>query len=553
MVEGPDGGSVAKRRSVWRVLLASFCFALSLGVVQAQPAQALVLPWPTIGAVLTEVGEAAEIVAVGGTAVTVGTAGAAVAAVAVAGVMAYQSRDIWLPWVNQLLIEAGVKDQGGNCGNPSCRPDWVKVVGGSIDTYVVHATVDITPCYPGGCIDVMVYENGGCKDGSGWNWGSGYVRQAVVTFDSPQLCVGHGGVSYANVQGAIGAGRSDWFTITPGSSWTAANNQTTTTVQCKNALTAAVQTITATTTGEDGHWLMPSCEARLGDAWHPADVQVAIGPQGGTSTVVAHVVEHSLDRYHDCFDPSTGAMICRVRVWVDGAPCQIGDAHCLDWQQYLADNPGTVQCKFGSYVIAIKNCDALAHAYDTKTQTRTVSTTNPDGSPKVPTQDAPPPAPDMTKGTTPTPGTTDPNASEGSCMGAAWTWNPVDWVYVPIKCGLKWAFVPSSATMTATSTAIQTDWNNSSPGQWLNAFKALAPTNSGGSSCSGLHVNLNLGGGLDEGMDFFSTCSEPWTTIAAGARLLGTAFLVYFGGLACVRALGSGLGWNPGIGGGGTD
>jgi hypothetical protein len=46
----------------------------------------------------------------------------------------------------------------------------------------------------------------------------------------------------------------------------------------------------------------------------------------------------------------------------------------------------------------------------------------------------------------------DPDDATGnSCMGAAWSWNPVNWVYVPIKCALIWAFVPSPETWSALS------------------------------------------------------------------------------------------------------
>jgi hypothetical protein len=34
-------------------------------------------------------------------------------------------------------------------------------------------------------------------------------------------------------------------------------------------------------------------------------------------------------------------------------------------------------------------------------------------------------------------------------MGGFWSWNPIDWVYVPVKCALLWAFVPSAETQAA--------------------------------------------------------------------------------------------------------
>lgn len=44
-----------------------------------------------------------------------------------------------------------------------------------------------------------------------------------------------------------------------------------------------------------------------------------------------------------------------------------------------------------------------------------------------------PPAPD------PVP---DPENPNQNCLKDAWSWNPIDWVFVPVKCALTWAFQP---------------------------------------------------------------------------------------------------------------
>lgn len=62
-----------------------------------------------------------------------------------------------------------------------------------------------------------------------------------------------------------------------------------------------------------------------------------------------------------------------------------------------------------------------------------------------------------TGGTNTAPAGTPSGAADGgpSCFGDAWSWNPLSWVFIPVKCVLIWAFVPDPGVVPAT---LQSTW-----------------------------------------------------------------------------------------------
>jgi hypothetical protein len=117
--------------------------------------------------------------------------------------------------------------------------------------------------------------------------------------------------------------------------------------------------------------------------------------------------------------------------------------------QAVPTNPDTnTRCVFGSQVVGAGNCTAPKTA-TTGTTSTTDTTTN--GGTTTTT----------TTGTNP--GTGDP--ASDNCIGGAWSLNPVDWVFVPVKCALKWAFVPDSASLRAKLQSAMTALSASAPGQ----------------------------------------------------------------------------------------
>lgn len=120
--------------------------------------------------------------------------------------------------------------------------------------------------------------------------------------------------------------------------------------------------------------------------------------------------------------------------------CNDGQIDCSAWTDPAPVDTSQWQCVWGAAVVALANCDPF-------------------------TGDFTPPAPQDTGTGTPTEGV-NPDPGDGSnCLSAAWSWNPVDWVYVPVKCALSWAFDPGSDYLSQKTAQLQTAWDSSVFGQ----------------------------------------------------------------------------------------
>ena len=138
---------------------------------------------------------------------------------------------------------------------------------------------------------------------------------------------------------------------------------------------------------------------------------------------------------------------------------------------------------------------------------------------------------------------TDPDGADG---------DPASWVLRPVKCALKWAFVPRQAALDVTTGSLRSSWAASPPGTWSNALTTLGhqiAAQDGSGGCQGPLLDLTaLHGPQAYPM---SSCSGPMHTVAAICHLGLTVFLSIFGALAILRVLGAGVGWSPSVGGGG--
>lgn len=111
-------------------------------------------------------------------------------------------------------------------------------------------------------------------------------------------------------------------------------------------------------------------------------------------------------------------------------------------------------------------------------------------------------------------------------------------------------FVPSESFMDGQVSELDGAWDDTSVAKWKDAFTGQAFTGSA-SGCGGLPVAWSMGG-QNFNFTLLAACTGAMVNVAAVIKLILTAGLVIFGGLTCLRALGSGFGWNPGVGRGET-
>ena len=109
-------------------------------------------------------------------------------------------------------------------------------------------------------------------------------------------------------------------------------------------------------------------------------------------------------------------------------------------------------------------------------------------------------------------------------------------------------FVPSASSTQDDINSLNSAWSNTSIGKWKDAFTNQS-FNLDASGCDGLPVNVDFGHGLAIDQHIGSSCSGPMAGVAPIVKIALSAGLVIFGAMGCLRALGSGFGWNPGGGG----
>jgi hypothetical protein len=262
--------------------------------------------------------------------------------------------------------------------------------------------------------------------------------------------------------------------------------------------------------------------------------------------------------YKSCYPGGSDAP-CVMSLWKvlpDGTlkDCNTGTIDCTDFSKTTSTTQ-TYRCLWGIHSMPISDCSGLEQWAKTTTQTQPTTSTsaqptttttttvqalpttgqNIDPKTGLPRVDTTGPAPDGT------------DSTSSNCMGGAWSWNPVNWVLIPVKCALQWAFVPQVSSMQSLSTRVTTAVGASAPGQWVGAVDGLrSGLNVSEAGCRGPFIPfVKLEGG---GFYPLDACSGVMAQIAGITKTVLTVVISLFGGLACLRALGSGLGWSPGVG-----
>lgn len=538
-----------------RSLLLSFVVSvLSLAVVFANPetAAAYTVPTPVVlGEELAANPEAALGCLEGG------AVGAAVCAVGV-GAFLYATHDTWMPVVSGLLNKA-FGGATGTAGYPSgCLVGVVPQVLLSLQTIHITASGQGNVCGgwsdSGFSVDVQSLQCRNTTTNVTYSRGNASRSMSTVSLDhpwsinadvSPALCGSGEVVSYAKARLYRNAGSTDFVDV--GEGWSDSNNTTTTDVTCQKP-DGTTTVLSLTINANSSQVPFPSCKADWDPTSRPKQAIIKAGPTG-TTPVKKQTLTVSPDwetAHPDCFGPS--GLQCTLRVYVDGVPCHVGDYYCVDWMT-TAGTSHQVQCKFGTYTLDLSQCRVLRRAYQTDTTVKTLTTTDPaTGGPDTATTDPAAP-PSLTTGTNPgtAPGidtTTSPDSS--NCFGTGWSWNPVSWVYVPVKCALKWAFVPRQQTLQDTTNAMKTDAQNTVAWTWINgALNALPQPPSEGGDCAGPSFTVPIGS-TSKTFQPFNACAQPVKRVADVTKGLLGVGVIAVSAMAVMRILGIGtFGFNP--------
>jgi hypothetical protein len=138
----------------------------------------------------------------------------------------------------------------------------------------------------------------------------------------------------------------------------------------------------------------------------------------------------------------------------------------------------------------------------------------------------------------------DPDPT-GNCWAGAISWNPVDWVQIPVQCAWQWAMIPPGG-FNGQIGRFGAAWDGSVPGQWRAWAGGLSfPAGGGNSSCQGPAVPtgvLGTGAGaigpiLPGTIYPFSACSGVMQKAAQTSNAICAAIIIFFGGMKVLRVV----------------
>lgn len=140
-----------------------------------------------------------------------------------------------------------------------------------------------------------------------------------------------------------------------------------------------------------------------------------------------------------------------------------------------------------------------------------------------------------------------PPTTTSNCDGSGFSFNPVSWVIVPLKC----LFIPSAGTMQAAYGTVGAGWSGTHIPQWGSAVGSIgtALTGFGGpgsSGCAGPHFAFTLKGHAYS-FDPLNACSQPMQGVAVVVKLFATIAVVVAGARLCARPLMAAIGMGQAV------
>lgn len=359
------------------------------------------------------------------------------------------------------------------------------------------------------------------------------------------------------------------------------------TAQCKHPTTGELRTVT--NISQDPGTL-PAVQCPAG--WTPQSMGwTSTLPDGTTKDLGG--VGYDFSEFPLCAD-----MSCVLRVTMDGVPCRVGIDDCYDWMrvepksrvacEYGPYALGLAQCRDLEHIYKTTPGvtpnpgppgqpqprpapDGTPQEVPTRlvpsgpdgqpipdmipgTPIRpdpyppTVPTTNPTTAPTAPSTNpttnpttAPSNPPFPTSGVNPpiappgVPPPKNPDAPNENCIAQGWSWNPVDWVYIPVKCALTWAFIPKDGPGLIARAG--DTFNGTGMGDWLGIVPAwIDALPEGGVACMGppLTVPATMGGATYYPLN---ACSDPMAKYAQMSRAVMTVVVSFAGVISIVNSV----------------
>ncbi len=223
---------------------------------------------------------------------------------------------------------------------------------------------------------------------------------------------------------------------------------------------------------------------------------------------------------------TNGGLVLQKVSGVTVSSCMTWAADCSGW--WAASDEGTsttspYRCLYNGAAVDLVECGIYRYTFDTQTQTPTI--TDPATGEEVEWSAKPSTGNSLDPGVGPGAG----GSPADQCFATGWSdvANPVDWVLVPVKCALVWAFVPRTTVVTQVQTSVTTAWDDTFVGQVAAEIPPILSAVPVGDGCSGPHVAFDLSWPMEMHFSAYplSACEPPASYLATMAKLIAS-FLV---------------------------
>jgi hypothetical protein len=396
-------------------------------------------------------------------------------------------------------------------------------------------------------------------------WPFYVVSSPPSSTDTTAWCPGKKGVSY-KPKSYVPGGISGLTTVTVSSSGTQVQTgqsatQTpavargTTTVKCTDGTSTVLAQVDGSTDASKVSNPVPKGDecAQHGDI-DSLDLgvqqQVSDGswtdmPDGTQTLTEPDVVRDWKTQYPQCTSGGCKLDLKKITGGDTELDCFDDPDECLDWKE----NTSQYKCYYAGVVVDLAECNIYAKVFDQNAVQQGQGYANPETGESPKTNTDPDTGGQTEINTNPgaqefdsTEG--DPSTSEDAqnakCWPSGWgVFNPFQWVYMPVKCALRWAFVPKTSQISEMQ-------NGSSSKQieaaqtWANGIHFRSP----GSDCSGLVVPMHVFSSAKD-QRYLASCAGDDFETARHISYYTLAFAcVVACGFACIRAFSSTFGYH---------
>ena len=296
------------------------------------------------------------------------------------------------------------------------------------------------------------------------------------------------------------------------------------------------QTTAATYNEGSGGMIAPECPS-LPDGVRPNSVGVS--DSLGNELMDEDVTDayaHWWDEYPECRE---GA--CKLDL------VQLGGSYpvsCFDLENTCADwfsDPDKVdkyECHYGIHTVELAECNVYSGVFQKGRIAIGAPYSDPTTGEWSGGQSSPAEAAEQMNA-----GVQDPDAYR-TCLESGWAeFNPVEWIFTPMRCALEWAFVPRPAVVNLEGYQMTRAWEESPPGVIIGELSGW-DFSIDASGCEGFTIELPF---LGE-QTYFYACDGAGAQLAAMVKPITTLGIIIPGAIGIISMVGGVIGYHRGGG-----